>query len=157
MKIQRLLLVVAIVSTVAFIVGRTSTAQTTGATDNKTIPRQFSQLILTLDQRGDTNMANEISSLMTRTYEEQKATDVAITVRILESLRSGNTKTAIKLLETGLDGALITFSVPSSNPRDTEYDKILETAKKYRAQYPYSSGIPDIDNGVNRTFSLLSK
>ena len=132
-------------------------AQTSSGADDRGVLGQYERLVLSLSQHGDTNTANQVASLVTAMHEERDATEIATMVRILQSIRSGDTNAAIRLLETRLDGALISFSVPSTSPRDTKHDKILVMARDYRAKYPHTTGIPDIDNGVSRTFSLLPK
>jgi hypothetical protein len=139
------------------IVSRQSIAKSSSATDDQSVAGQYDRLILSFYQHGDTNTANQVASLVTAMQEGRDATDIATTVQILQSMRSGDTNAAISLLETRLDGALISFSTPSANPRDAKYDQILAMARDYRAKYPHASGVPDIDNGVSRTFSLLPK
>ena len=157
MKILRILSVVTVVLAVAFIISRQSLAQTSSTTDDRGVLGQYERLVLSLSHRGDTNTANQVASLVTAMHEGRDATDIVTTIRILQSLRSGDTNAAISFLESRLDGSLISFSVPSTRPRDTKYDKILAMARDYRAKYPHTSGIPDIDSGVSRTFSLLPK
>lgn len=157
MKIRRIFSVVTFVLIVSFIVSRRSVAQSSVTTDDRGVLGQYEQLVLSLSQRGDTNTANEVVRLIRADQEVRDATDVMTTVRILQSLRSGDTNAAIRMLESQLDGALIPFSAPSTGPRDAKHDKILIIARDYRAKYPHTSGSPEIDNGVSRTFSLLPK
>jgi hypothetical protein len=157
MKTLRIIPFVAIGILLVAIVSRQSVAQTSSLADDRGALGQYERLVLSLLKRGDTNTANQVASLVTAAQEGRDATDIATTVRILQSLRSGDTNAAIKFLESRLDGALIPFCVPSTGPRDTNYDKILAMARDYRAKYPHTSGVPDIDNGVSRTFSLLPK
>ena len=85
---------------------------------------------------------------------QRSATEASFDVRLLTSLRSGKTNDVIELLETRLDGAVMTFGYD----RDHEYDKLLERAKDYRGRYPHKSGTPEIDAAVARVFdSLLVK
>jgi len=128
--------------------------QISGMTENKGVLGQYEQLVLSLYQRGDTNTANEVASLATSVIRGRDATDIGITLAVLRSLRSGDTNRVISLLETHLDGMLVQFSWPSTGPRDPQYDKILERVKEYRAQYPHTSGNPEVDNMVNRILDL---
>ena len=157
MKILRVLPFFAAGILLIAIVSRQSVAKSSSATDDQSVAGQYERLILSLNQHGNTNTANQVVSLVTAMQEGRDVTDIATTVRILQSLRSGDTNAAISLLETQLDGALISFSTPPANSRDTKYYQILAMARDYRAKYPHASGVPDIDNEVSRTFSLLPK
>lgn len=157
MKILRIIPFVAVGILLIAIVSRQSVAQSSSAADDRGVLGQYERLVLSLFQCGDTNTANQVASLVTAIHEGRDVTDIVMTVRILQSLRSGDTNAAISLLESRLDGALISFSTPSASPRVAKYDKILAMARDYRAKYPRTSGIPEIDNGVTRTFRLLPK
>ncbi len=157
MKLLHCLLVVIASLLVAAIVSRHASAQSTMSSDDRGELGQYEQLILSLSKRGDTNTAAQVASLVHATLAGRDAIEIVVSVRILESVRSGRTNDAIRLLETRLDGALMTFGAPSNGPRETKYDKILKMAKEYRAKYPYTSGFPGIDTGVSKAFDSLPK
>jgi hypothetical protein len=157
MKMLRILPVVVAVLAAIFVLSRQSHAQSTSVSDNKGALGRYAQLFLTLSERGDTNTAAEVSGLVSAIRAERDAADIATTVRALENLRAGQTNDAIRLLETRLDGVLINFGASSDGLRDTNYDNSLKMAKRYRAKYPHTSGIPEIDNDVTRAFSLSAK
>jgi hypothetical protein len=155
-KLSFLSIVVALLA-VAFFVSRQSFAQTTSTSEEGGSLGRYARIFLTLSERGDTNTANEVAGLVSTMHSERNATEMVTTVRILYNLRSGQTNDAIRLLETRLDAALLAFGATSDGPRDTNYDKSLKMAKEYRAKYPHTSGVPEIDNGVTRAFSLSAK
>jgi|GEM_PF-2906443 len=157
MKTPRFFLMIIGALAIAIVVNLRSTAQPTNAPDDRGVLGQYEQLALSLSKRGDTNTAAQVASLVSAIHAERDATDIALTIRVLDGLRSGRTNDAIKLLETRLDGALMTFGAPSDNPRDSKYDKILRIAKEYRTRYPHATGVPEIDTGVSRAFDALPK
>ena len=157
MRTPRFLLLIVGALAIAISVSLRSTAQPTTAQDDRGVLGQYEQLVLSLSKRGDTNTAAQVASLVSAMHAGRDATDIAVTVRVLDSLRSGRTNDAIKLLETRLDGALMTFGAPSDGPRDSKYDKILKMAKEYRTKYPHTTGVPEIDTGVSRAFDSLPK
>jgi predicted negative regulator of RcsB-dependent stress response len=114
MKTKIFLLVAVPILAVALFVGRHSFAQTAGKQEQLGVPEQYEQLIKSLCQRGDTNTVNAVASLLSAQFAQREAIQVAITVRILDSLRSGKTNDAFLLLETQLDDGLAKFGVPSS-------------------------------------------
>jgi hypothetical protein len=157
MKILRLILFIAAIIALASFMGHQATAQPTNLTEDKGVLGKYEQLFQSLSKRGDTNTLAAISDLLSSIDAEKDATEITMTVRVLESLRSGHTNDAFRLLETRLDGALITFGAPSDSPRDTKYDNILKAAKAYRTKYPHSSGNPNVDTGVSKAFESLPK
>ncbi len=96
----------------AVLISRRSTAQPSSPKDDTL--GKHEQLVLPLLKRGESNTVTEIAGLISTMHAEQSATEVGLTVAILESLRSGCTNEAYKLLETRLDGALMTFGIPST-------------------------------------------
>jgi len=157
MKILRFLSIVVPVLAIVFVVSRQSLAQNTSMSDDRAPLGRYARLFLSLSERGETNAANEVASLVTAMRSERDATEIATTVRILYHLRSGQTNDAMRMLETRLDSALLAFGAPSDGLRDTNHDKSLKMAKEYRTKYPHTSGVADIDNGVTRAFSLTPK
>src|SRR4051812_26530518 len=112
MKTLRFTLLVAIVLTFVLITNHRSTAQLTNLTKHETSLDKYSQLILSLSERGDTNTATQITDLISSMHREQGATEAMICVRVLSDLKSGKTNEAYRLLETQLDGALMRFEIP---------------------------------------------
>lgn len=157
MKSLRVLLIVIGVVSIAFILERRATAQSAKPSENKGALGQFEQLILSLNQRGDTNTFTQLVNLVATINTERDAADIAPTVRILEGLRSGDTNAAIRLLETRLDGKLMTFGAPSNAPHDAKYDKILKMAKEYRSKHPHSTGNPTIDKAVSQALETSAQ
>lgn len=157
MKKLRLPLLMVSTLAIAIVISLRSTAQPAQAQDNRGVLGQYEQLIASLYQRGDTNTAAQVANLVSAMNAERNATDIAMTVRVLNDLRSGHTNDAVQLLETRLDGALLTFSAPTNSPRDPKHDKILKVAKDYRTKHPHTAGVPEIDTGVSQTFDSLPK
>jgi hypothetical protein len=157
MKRQRFLFLFVSAITIAVVLSLRSTAQPTNAQEDRGVLGQYEQLVLSLSKRGETNTAAQVASLVSAIHAERDAADIAVTVFVLDSVRSGHTNDAIKMLETRLDGGLMTFGTLSVNPRDSKYDKILKMAKDYRAKHPHTTGVPEIDTGVSRVFDSLPK
>jgi hypothetical protein len=151
MKILRFLLVGAVALTLIIALHERSSAQSTNLTQDQEPIDKLTSLVVSLTKRGDTNTVAKISDLFSAMERQRGATDASFDVRLLTALRSGKTNDAIELLETRLDGAVMTFSYD----RDTKYDKLLERAKEYRSKYPHKSGTPEIDAAVARAFDSL--
>lgn len=157
MKKTRFILLMVGTLAITIAVSLRSTAQPAQAQNDRGVLGQYEQLILSLDKRGDTNTAAQVADLVSAMQAERNATDIAMTVRVLHDFRSGHTNDAIQLLETRLDGALLTFSAPTNGPRNPKHDKILKMAKEYRTKHPHTAGVPEIDTGVSETFDSLPK
>ena len=99
----------------------------------------FGPVVDSLGQRGDTNTVKKLVSLVNAMHEERDALDMAETVAILKSLRSGDTNAAIQRLESRLDGDLYFLTLPSFRSSNTNFDEILKEARNYRAKYPPTS------------------
>lgn len=157
MKTRHFLLLIIATLVIAIVVSLRSTAQPTNSPHDRGVIGKYEQLVFSLSKRGDSNTVTEVAGLISAMHAEQNATEVGFTVAILDSLRSGRTNDALQLLETRLNGALITFGVSPASERDAKYDKILKMAKEYRSKYPHKSGISEIDTGVARAFDSLPR
>lgn len=96
--------------------------------------------------------------------EGEKAADIAQVVRVLKSLREGNTNDAIRQLEAKLDGDLITLNQWLTLPEPVlkfelrERDLyVLQEAREYRLKYAHKSGDPLTEARVQEAFSLGEK
>jgi hypothetical protein len=140
MKTQRIVLLIAGVICIA-IVSRRSVAEypTREELEMPYVSAYFGPVIDSLVQHGDTNTVSELVSLVRTMQEQREAGDIAETVRILKSLRSGDTNAAIQRLESRLDGGLYIFNHPSIHPVNTNYNEILQEARNYRTKYPHAS------------------
>jgi hypothetical protein len=153
MKILRFFLTGIFLLTLIVALHEYSSAQSTNSTQAQEPIDKLTSLTVSLTKRGDTNTLAQITDLFSAMEKQQAAVDQSFYVRVLTDLRSGNTNGAIELLETRLDGALMTFSYD----HDPKYDKLLERAREYRSRYPHKSGTPGIDAAVARTFDSLPK
>jgi len=133
-------LVVAVVLALAIVVARNAKAQRTPAGVQTAGLDKFEQLVIPLLKRGESNTVAELSSIVSAMYATRDATDIAVTVKVLQSVRLGRTNDAIRLLETRLDGAMATLSKLPNDQRDVSYDLMLDIAKEYRAKHPRPSG-----------------
>jgi hypothetical protein len=154
MKILRIIPFVAVGVVLVAILSRQSAAQQTPATEDRGGLGKYEQLVIPLIKSGQTNLVSQISDMVSEMHTEQKTIDIAMSVRILQALRSGHTNEAISLLETRLDGALIGYDVLPHTPA---MDKLVRYAKDYREQYPHKSSSPDVDTGVARAFNSVSQ
>ena len=157
MKTLRPFLLIVVTLALVIFMSRLLTAQLRSSADDRGVLGQYEQLILSLSKRGDTNAATEVASIVSAMHAGRDATEIVVTVRVLDSLRSGRTNEAIRLLETRLDGAIMTFGAPSVSQRDPKYDKILKMAKEYRSKYPHTSSSPEVDAAIARAFNSLQK
>jgi hypothetical protein len=149
-KVSRFLLVVAALA-IAAIVSRHATAQPTSSADDESVLKQYEQLVLSLSKRGDSNTVAGISRLVSGLHAERDATEIVVTVHVLDSLRLGRTNEAMQLLETRLDGTLTTFDVSTRGRSDLKHAEILKMAKEYRSKYPRTSDTPGSDTGIARS------
>lgn len=140
-----------------FLMYRGVVTKSTAPTDSHGVVGQYEQLISSLSKRGDTNSATGVTKLVTAMQSGRAVTDVAMTVRILENLRGGRTNEAMLLLESRLDGAIMSFDEPSGNSRDQNHDSVLRMAKEYRSKFPYKEGVLEIDSVVERVFESVPK
>ncbi len=79
----------------------------------------------------------------------------------LERLRSGKSEDAIKfnehLLDAGvMDLARVLRKIPPQR-RGTNNVHLLRKAKDYRARFPYTGGIPEVDMAVARALALADE
>ncbi|HWD92802.1 MAG TPA: hypothetical protein VG938_10670 [Verrucomicrobiae bacterium] len=157
MKTLRPILLGAVALAIIGMMNRRSNAQATNAAENRGSFGKYEQLLLYLSKRGDSNTIEQVHSFVIASDMEHNAGDIAMNVRILRDLRSGKTNEAIDLLETQLDGDLVTFAYPDSLKHDSKYDKFLRQAKEYRTKYPHKSGNAEIDATIARAFDTISK
>ncbi|HTY86358.1 MAG TPA: hypothetical protein VMB80_02750 [Candidatus Acidoferrum sp.] len=88
---------------------------------------------------------------------ERDAYSASCYTRVLTLWRSGHEDDARDSLEKFLDLSLASLqNIPARAEVDGVRDAILQ-ARDYRAKYPHTSGIAEIDNRVSRTFALLPK
>ncbi len=85
-------------------------------------------------------------------------------LRVLESLRAGRTKDAIRELEDGLDSDIIVLAdhlrvcgeIKGFRPTP-QSRSALQSAKDYRLKFPYKSGNPATDDRVKHGLSYLDQ
>jgi hypothetical protein len=157
MKMIRFSLLAAFVLAATILVSHRTTAQSTSSIKDKEPIDNYTQLVLSLSERGDSNTVKQVTDLLSDMNAQRSATEVAFNTRILNELRSGKTNAAIELLEIRLDGGLTAFDSPDELNYRQKYGKILKSAKEYRSKHPYKSGNPEIDVAVARTFDSLPK
>ncbi len=156
MKIIRLLLIIVAVSVIAVVVAHRVRAQSADSEDRGVLG-QYEQLVLSLSKHGDSNTVSQVTSLVSGMEKGHAATDIVITIHVLESLRSGRTNEAVRFLEGRLDSALMFFGAPPQGSHDPKYDKILKMAEQYRSKYPYKEGVPEIDATVQKALDSVPK
>lgn len=140
-----------------FLMYRGVAAKSATPAETHGVASQYEQLVSSLSKRGDTNSASGVTKLVTAMQSGRAVTDVAMTIRILENLRAGRTNEAILLLESRLDGAIMSFDEPAGNQRDQNSDSVLRMAKEYRGKYPYKEGVAEVDSVVERVLGSVSK
>jgi cobalamin-dependent methionine synthase I len=79
-------------------------------------------------------------------------------VGVLNQLQANNITNAIRLLDTELDGSLVTLWFFRDDIRPSDRDITLGTlrkAKEYRAKFPHQGDSSTIDETVSNAFSLV--
>ena len=153
MKTYRYLLFAVFALAVILIVTRRSTAQTAAAPDTNSPPDKFTLLASSLNNSGETNVLNQVSSLLADKAAETKTIDIACTLKVLRDLRTGNTNEAIELLESKLDDALVGYE---TLPRLAGTKRMIELAKQYREEFPHKTDNASVDAAVERTLNYNS-
>lgn len=75
-------------------------------------------------------------------------------LRVLESLRRGDTAGALGTLETGLSGSLAILSPDIDEKVDGPMAATLHRAAQYRAAHPRSSGSAQLDDAEKRVLAI---
>lgn len=121
------------------------------------------QVLTLMSEAAKTNLGAELlSRSVMYSHRSSKAADIAHTVRVLEYLRAGNTKDAIRKLEDNLEvdvsslgmflDASATVRMPTSNHLDS-----LQFAKDYWQKFPRTPGAAWREESLNHALSLLDK
>lgn len=113
--------------------------------------RRYERLVTDLAARGDTNTLKQVISLLAAKDTLGNTKDVNVTVALLQRLRAGRTNEVIGVLETTLDGALISLAASPQEIGEPQTEAI-KLARQYRAKYPRKE-----DASVTRAFELLDK
>lgn len=87
-------------------------------------------------------------------FVSHASAEATIRISVLSALRESKTDKAISLLETMLDGDLISLSVLPPERLDSQTISIVQRASAYREKYPHSSSFPDVDT---QTSAFLAK
>ena len=76
-------------------------------------------------------------------------------VLILTQFREGNSTNGITMLEKCLDGSLISAAASDADLKDTTngVSAYIQEAHDYRAKYPWTNSVPEIDVKVRRILS----
>ena len=89
---------------------------------------------------------------------------MAVELQVLQTLRAGRTKEAIRLLEDGLDSDIILLAQELRAADETKMFKTtsgplksLQWARDYRLKFPYKSRIPATDDQVKSGLSYLDQ
>jgi len=98
------------------------------------------------------------STFALQSFYNSAAAHTNMTLAILDRLRNNKVKDAIELLETSLDGDIITFKgyvqLPTGR-KDKNISRVIQRAKDYRSEYPRTTDHPDIDNAVKQIFTAV--
>jgi hypothetical protein len=85
--------------------------------------------------------------------QQRESVDVSQHVRALTCLRQGRQDDALMLLETYLDGSLVTFS--TFDKADESVSRAVAVAREYRQRYPWKSSRASIDQVVQEVFENI--
>ena len=78
---------------------------------------------------------------------------VSTKVTVLASIRSGEIEKARDLLESLLDGDIITLGMVQGSKRDEDVERAVARAAEYREKHPHSSGYAEADQTVQQILS----
>jgi hypothetical protein len=95
-------------------------------------------------------VVNFMSEMMSSFGATSAVAGVSTHVAILQSLRDGNVSGAIDLLETLLDGDLMSVGAYRSDSLPQASTKPVRRAAEYRAKYPRKTENPEVDAAVSR-------
>jgi hypothetical protein len=76
---------------------------------------------------------------------------------VLDALRTGETAKATEMLETMLDGDLVTLSVLPEDSLDPSMKQAVAKAAAYRARHPYKSSEPIVAEAISRVLAQHAK
>lgn len=80
-------------------------------------------------------------------------------IKVLRTLREGKIEKATEFLEDSLNTKILGLHLSDENTERTNRAiiKSVQTAREYRAKYPYSSRIPEIDEGIGKILQQNAK
>jgi hypothetical protein len=81
-----------------------------------------------------------------RSARRNAQADLNLAVLVLNQLRAAKTNAVFELMETKLDGAVVTLSAEKIGRRDYGAQSSLQRAKEYRAKYPRTAGKSEADS-----------
>ncbi len=124
-----------------------------------TAGQQLQLLLSDLSTHKQTNALSHLNAYLSAMTTTMQTADAATTLLILQRLRDGNSREAIDLLESRLDGSLIALSASlNAMPRAKRPPQSLELLRQvrdYRERYPRHTENPDIDKQVAQVWNLL--
>lgn len=88
---------------------------------------------------------------MRQGFDTMQAANVTTSVETLQALRETNTQGAIKLQESFLNGAVLSFY--GSSPSEEGTRKALELAREYREKHPFAGPYSNVNNTVSEILS----
>ena len=85
--------------------------------------------------------------------------DTQTHVSILNNLRDGETQKAIELLETTLDGKIVSLQTSEENTQKTNeaVAKAIQMAREYRTKHPQHTQYPEVDEMVSKVLNQNAK
>ena len=83
------------------------------------------------------------------------AVDTQMNVAVLRSIRDGETERATEMLETSLDGNILSLSSSAeySDRTNEAVAKAIRNARGYRSDHPRKTDLPELDNAVAEILS----
>lgn len=88
------------------------------------------------------------------------AAETSINVACLRRLRAGETNVAISVLESRVEGDLVTLaerlSALPSPERDPQHLQVIRMFRDYREKFPHTNSVPQILDGVAGAYGLLA-
>jgi hypothetical protein len=92
-----------------------------------------------------------LEAYLSKRLELSEAVTIMSTVQTLRVLRDNEIQSALDLLETRLNGALITFCSPP--PLTKEGAMALAKARQYREKFPFRGSDPVVDDAISKVLS----
>lgn len=88
------------------------------------------------------------AALLKPSVRSAATSGAVVKVTVLSALRSGEAEKAAHLLESLLDGDIVTLGTLRRSSRDANLERAVEMAAVYRRKYPYQSGALEVDKAV---------
>ena len=167
MKTTRTFILVALALILGFATARWCAAQTY-APDRKPLTGQsnpaldrLEALVSYLEANKQTNAMELFNQYSSASIAQENSADMGMTLHVLMAVREGRTNDVITLLESKLNGDIVSFAASYKElPKDQQEWlglNVLSQAHLYRNKFPYQTRSQLEYDSLTRAFQLLDK